>query len=77
MSGSEKVAAAAATAFTAVSMVAVLGLVLAFPIKWCWNETMPALFHLPEIGALQGWCLMFLGGTFFKANTTLRCKHDA
>lgn len=76
MSSSEKFLVWCGTAFAGIGMIVLLGMVMAYPIKWCWNYTMPALFHFPEIGALQGWCLMFLGGAFFKANTTLRCKHD-
>ena len=32
-----------------VAGIAVIGLLLAFPIKWTWNATMPYLFALPVI----------------------------
>lgn len=56
--------------------VAFLSVVMAFPIKWCWNATMPGLFHLAEIGVVQAWCLTFMGSSFFKAHVNLKCKHD-
>jgi len=43
-----------------IAMVSVLGLGIAFPIKWCWNYFMPAVFSLPAITWGQAWCLNFL-----------------
>jgi hypothetical protein len=47
-----------------------LSVVLAFPVKWCWNTTMPGIFHLKEIGVLEAWCLCFLATSFFRASAT-------
>jgi hypothetical protein len=55
-------------AFAAMLAVAAgISVLLAFPVKWCWNYTMPYIFKLPEIGWGHAWCLVFLAGTFFKA----------
>jgi hypothetical protein len=42
------------------AIAACIALVGAFPVKWCWNHTMPAIFHLKEIGYGEAWCLTFL-----------------
>ena len=47
-------------------LVIALGLVMAFPVKWCWNVTMPYIFSLPAISWGQAWCLSFLATVFFK-----------
>jgi hypothetical protein len=46
---------------------AVFGLLLAFPVMWCWNYTLPAIFHLTTITWGQAWCLQFLAGMFIKS----------
>ena len=50
--------------------VAAFGLVLAFPIKWCWNYTMPFLFGFKAITWGQAWCLNFLCGCLIKSTQT-------
>jgi hypothetical protein len=42
------------------------GLVLAFLVMWLWNFVMPSIFHLPEIGYWQAFCLYYLCGLLFK-----------
>jgi len=44
------------------------GLLLAFPIKWTWNATMPYLFSLPTITWGKAWCLNFLTGCLIKTH---------
>lgn len=73
MESAQKMFAAVGMWFTVILVVVALSTVMAYPIKWCWNYTMPEIFRLPEIGALQAWCLSFLAHGFFKA--TLNCKH--
>ena len=46
---------------------AMFGLLLAFPIMWCWNYVMPSIFHLSTITWSQSWCLNFLAGTLVKS----------
>lgn len=52
----------------AMGLIAGIGLLLAFPIKWCWNYTMPDLFNLPIISWGQAWCLHFLAGMLIKSS---------
>ena len=47
---------------------AAIGLLLALPIKWTWNETMPYLFALPTITWGKAWCLNFLTGCLIKSS---------
>ena len=47
-----------------------LGLLLAFPIKWCWNYVMPTIFGLKAISWGQAWCLNFLAGCLVKSSQT-------
>jgi hypothetical protein len=49
-----------------ISLTAGVGLLLAFPIKWTWNVTMPYLFSLPTITWGKAWCLNFLAGCLIK-----------
>ena len=53
-----------------IIFIAILGLLLAFPIKWCWNYTMPILFGLKIITWGQAWCLNFLSGCLIKSSLT-------
>jgi len=46
---------------------AVLGLLLAFPIMWCWNFVMPYLFGWPILTWGKAWCLMFLANMLIKS----------
>lgn len=69
LDGVLKVSAAALLAMSAIAFVAIIS---AFPIKWCWNATMPGIFHLKEIGVLEAFCLTWLAGAFFKASATAK-----
>lgn len=51
----------------AIGVIAFGAVISAFPVKWCWNATMPELFHLPEIGVVKAFCLCWLAGAFIKA----------
>ena len=51
-------------------VIAAFGLLLAFPVKWCWNYTMPYLFSLKEITWGQAWCLNLLAGFLIKSTQT-------
>ncbi len=66
----EKILIAGLAVVGVVTVVACLGLLLAFPIKWCWNYTMPILFGLQVITWGQAWCLHFLAGCLIKATQT-------
>jgi len=47
--------------------IAGIALLLAFPVKWTWNVTMPYLFGLPTLTWGKAWCLHFLCGSLIKA----------
>ena len=59
-----------------IAVVAGLGLILAFPIKWCWNATMPYLFALPTITWGKAWCLNLLTGLLIKSSHTINYNKD-
>ena len=50
-----------------VCVSAIIGLLLAFPIKWTWNFTMPFLFEFPLITWGKAWCLHFLANCLIKS----------
>jgi hypothetical protein len=51
-------------------LVSGLGILFAFPIKWCWNYAATYAFGLPEITWGKAWCLYFLAGSFIKSSLT-------
>jgi len=51
-----------------VLVIACFGLILAWPIKWTWNATMPYLFALPTITWGKAWCIHFLAGCLIKSS---------
>ena len=53
-----------------IVVVAGLGLLLAFPIKWTWNYAMPHIFDLPTITWGQAWCLHFVAGCLVKTSVS-------
>jgi len=38
----------------------IVGLIVAFPIKWCWNYAIVSLFAAPVITWGKAWCLYYL-----------------
>ena len=63
----EKVFAIVVMVIGAIVTVARIGLLLAFPIKWCWNYVMPYLFDFKTITWGQAWCLHFVAGSLIKS----------
>ena len=49
------------------AVIAGLGLLLAFPLKWTWNYVMPYLFGLPVLTWGKAWCLSFVANMLIKA----------
>lgn len=66
----EKIVAGVIFGLGLVAAIAGVGLLLAFPIKWTWNYTMPYLFDLKILTWGQAWCLNFLAGCLIKATQT-------
>lgn len=52
---------------TGVCMAFVLSVLLALPILWLWNSTMPELFGLHEIGWWMAWKISMLSSILFKS----------
>lgn len=53
--------------FFLIVTTAVMGLLLAFPVMWCWNYTVVAVWHLPCITWGEAWCLNFLSSMLIKS----------
>ncbi len=68
---SKTVEAGTTAIFTVIGVIvtlAAMGLLLAFPIKWTWNSTIPYLFALPTITWGKAWCLHFICGCPLKSS---------
>jgi hypothetical protein len=64
-----------AVIFVAIGVIAVgagIGLLMAFPVMWCWNYSVVYVWHLPVITWGHAWCLSFLASIFIK--NTLSAK---
>lgn len=57
-----------------VCIAAGLGLLMAFPIKWCWNYAVVPVWDLPCITWGQAWCLSFLSHVLIKSSFTTSKK---
>lgn len=57
-------------------IVVIIGFILAFPVKWCWNYVMPYLFGLREIDAWHALVLALLSGMLFGANKSSTTKKE-
>ena len=53
-----------------LAFACIIGLLLAFPVMWCWNYVMPYLFNLKEITWGMAWCLNFLSTCLIKSTLT-------
>lgn len=72
-SKNEKWAAVIAGVFTGIGVLALacgLGLLIAFPVKWTWNYTMPYMFGLKTITWGHAWCLYFLAKCLIRSSQT-------
>jgi len=49
-----------------ILIMSILGLLIAFPIKWTWNFTTPYLFNWPMITWGKAWCLFFLSNSLIR-----------
>lgn len=59
-----------ALSFLFIVVVIIVGVVVAFPIKWMWNYLMPELFGLKEIGFWQALAMYVLCGILFKPTSS-------
>lgn len=53
-----------------IVLAAVIGLAMAFPIMWCWNYAVVAIWGLPAITWGKAWCLSFLANYLIKSTLT-------
>jgi hypothetical protein len=53
-----------------IAIAAGLGLLLAFPVMWCWNYAVVAIWGLPVITWGKAWCLCFLSSCLIKSSLT-------
>jgi len=60
--------------FIAIVALGGISLLLAFPLKWCWNYTMPEIFSLPTITWGKAWCLSMLATFLIKSYNTTNNK---
>lgn len=71
-----KIAAGVIIAIGVIGLIASIGLLLAFPIKWTWNATMPHLFALPTITWGKAWCLNFLCGCLIQSRPSTNSSKE-
>ena len=44
-----------------------LSILLAYPVKWLWNSTLPELFSFKEIGVWMAWKISVLCALLFQS----------
>lgn len=59
-----------AAIITAIGLVFILALLLAFPTWLLWNLLMPDIFQLPQIGFWQAFGLLLLTGFLFGSRSS-------
>ena len=50
-----------------IAVSAIFGLLMAFPIMWCWNYAIVHIWQLPTLTWGYAWCLNFLAGMLVKS----------
>jgi hypothetical protein len=55
---------------TGIALVIGIWLLMAFPIMWCWNYAVVAIWGLPAITWGKAWCLGFLSQVLIKGVST-------
>ena len=59
-----------------VLVISAASLILAFPVKWCWNAVIPDVFRLPEIGYWEAFCLVYPPICATRANLSINTFFD-
>lgn len=52
-----------------IALAFALSVLLAFPVKWLWNATLPELFGFKEIGVWMAWKIALLCSFLFKSHS--------
>lgn len=63
----EDIAEKIAMLITGLCILFLVSLILALPLLWLWNATMPELFGMKEITWWMAWKLMMLSAVIFKS----------
>jgi len=53
-----------------VGVILLLGMLMAYPTMWLWNDLAPSLFGLKVITLWQAWELNILCGWLFRSSTS-------
>lgn len=53
-----------------IIFVSMISLLIAFPVMWCWNYAIVAIWKLPTITWGQSWCLLFMAQAFIKGSSS-------
>lgn len=53
----------------AVGIAFILSVILALPVMWLWNSTLPELFKLNEISLWMAWKISLLCSFLFKSHS--------
>jgi uncharacterized membrane protein required for colicin V production len=61
----DKISSAIAYFISGLCMLFLFSLILALPLLWLWNATMPELFGMKEISWWMAWKLMLLSSIVF------------
>ena len=64
----DKVIAVVVSVLIVFFFLAGISLLVAFPVKWCWNYAVVPTFGLPLINWGKAWCLMFLALVLIKSS---------
>lgn len=62
-----KLTTAIATVLGIIAIAFGLSILLAFPVKWLWNGTVPELFGFKEIGVWMAWKISLLCSFLFQS----------
>lgn len=65
----DKILAGIGIIVTVIIAAFILSLILALPVKWLWNSTMPDLFSLKPIDWWMAWKLALLCSFLFKSHS--------
>lgn len=68
----EKLLVVIGIAAFALAMMFGVSLILALPVMFLWNWTMPEIFLLPRITFVQAWMLLLLSNILFKTIATTK-----
>jgi len=59
---------------TVILLAFLISLILALPVMWLWNATLPEMFGFKEIGLWMAWKLAFLSSLLFKSSNVSTSK---